>query len=222
MTRRFYLPLTSIIFCSACAVGPKYQRPVAPAVPAFKEMAGSDEWKTATPSDGQLKGKWWEVFNDPQLNELEERISTANFTVKQLEAQFRASRAVVLGARANYYPSIGAAPSIRVTGVGGSGTRGERDDRRLRSIPFSATWVPDLWGRVRLAVEAANANAQVTAADLENTRLALQATLAVDYFNLVGIDMEIALLQDTIKAYQTYSRRLRQTDMRAAWRRGPM
>jgi NodT family efflux transporter outer membrane factor (OMF) lipoprotein len=203
MTRRLFLPLTSIIFCSACAVGPKYQKPVAPAAPAFKEMAGSDEWKTATPSDGQLKGKWWEVFNDPQLNELEERVSTANFTVKQLEAQFRTSRALVLGARANYYPTIGAAPSIGVTGVGGNGSRISGTTGTF-SIPFSATWVPDLWGRVRLAVQAANANAQVTAADLENTRLALQATLAVDYFNLIGIDMETALLQDTIKAYQTY------------------
>ncbi|HKD07327.1 MAG TPA: efflux transporter outer membrane subunit [Bryobacteraceae bacterium] len=203
MKRRLYLPLTSIILCSACAVGPKYQRPVAPATPSFKEMAGSDEWKTATPSDGQLKGKWWEIFNDPQLNELEERVSTGNFTVKQMEAQFRASRALVLGARANYYPTIGASPSVGVTGVGGNGSRLGGTTGSF-SIPFSATWVPDLWGRVRLAVEAANANAQVSAADLENARLALQATLASDYFNLIGTDMEIALLQDTIKAYETY------------------
>jgi NodT family efflux transporter outer membrane factor (OMF) lipoprotein len=167
-------------------------------------MAGSDEWKTATPGDGLLKGKWWETFNDPQLNELEERVSAANFTVKQMEAQFRASRALVLGARANYYPTIGASPSIGVTGVGGNGTRLSGATTGSFSLPFSATWVPDLWGRVRLAVEAANANAQVTAADLENARLTLQATLAVDYFNLLGTDMEIALLQDTIKAYETY------------------
>jgi NodT family efflux transporter outer membrane factor (OMF) lipoprotein len=171
--------------------------------PAFRELAGSDEWKSATPSDGLLKGKWWEIFNDPQLNALEERVSTGNFTVKQLEAQFRAARALVLGAHANYYPAIGVSPSITQGDNGGAGGRGGGTTSNF-SIPVSASWIPDLWGRVRLAVEAANANAQVSAADLENARLSIQTTLANDYFNLMGTDMQITLLNDTIRAYQTY------------------
>jgi NodT family efflux transporter outer membrane factor (OMF) lipoprotein len=194
--------IPSVLFCSACAVGPKYQAPVVPAPPAFKEFAGNDQWKTATPSDGLLKGKWWEIFGDPKLNELEERVSTNNFSVKQAEAQFRASRSLVLGNRANYYPTIGSNPGITQGDNGGSGGRGGGTTSNFQ-LPFTASWEPDFWGRVRLAVENANANAQVSAADLENARLSLQGTLAIDYFNLLSTDMQIALLDDTIKAYQT-------------------
>jgi NodT family efflux transporter outer membrane factor (OMF) lipoprotein len=69
------------------------------------------------------------------------------------------------------------------------------------SLPFSASWEPDLWGRVRLSVENATASAQASAADLENVRLSMQSTLAVDYFNLLGLDMQTALLKDTLDAY---------------------
>jgi NodT family efflux transporter outer membrane factor (OMF) lipoprotein len=189
------------LLTSACQVGPKYQAPVVPAPPAFKEFAGSDEWKTATPSDGSLKGKWWEIFNDPQLNALENQVAVNNFSVQQAEAQFRASRALVLGARANYYPTIGSSPSITQADTG-PGARGAGISSTF-SLPGTVSWQPDFWGRVRLAVEGANANVQVSAADLENMRLSLQGTLAVDYFNLLSTDMQIKLLDDTIKAYDT-------------------
>jgi NodT family efflux transporter outer membrane factor (OMF) lipoprotein len=196
MSNSLKLLIPAVLFCSACAVGPKYQPPVAAAPPVFKELTGSDEWKTATPGDGLYKGKWWEIFNDPQLNELEERVSAANFSVKQAEAQFRASRALVLGNRANYYPTIGSNPAI-TQGDTGRGTSSNF------SLPFTVSWEPDFWGRVRLSVENATANAQVSAADLANMRLSLQGSLAIDYFNLLSTDMQIALLDDTIKAYQT-------------------
>ena len=197
MKRRLYLLFPGILFCTSCTVGPKYVAPVVPPVPAFKEFAGSDQWKTASPGDGLLKGKWWEIFNDPELNSLEEKVSTNNFSVKQAEAQFRASRALLLGARANYYPTIGSSPSI-TQGDTHLGTNSNFE------LPFTASWVPDLWGRVRLAVENASANAQVSAADLENMRLTLQATLATDYFTLVSTDMQIKLLDDTNKEYARY------------------
>lgn len=203
MHSRLKILLACSVFCSACAVGPKYQPPAVPAPPAFKELTGNDEWKMATPGDGLLKGKWWEVFNDPQLNALEEKISVDNFSVKQAEANFRASRALVLGSRANYYPTIGSAPVINQGDTGAINGRGGGTSSNFE-IPFTASWQPDLWGRVRLAVEGANANAQVSAADLENVRLSLQSTLALDYFQLLSDDMQIALLDDTIKAYQTY------------------
>ncbi|HVW86258.1 MAG TPA: efflux transporter outer membrane subunit [Bryobacteraceae bacterium] len=197
MNARLKLALIGSVFCSACTVGPKYQKPVVQAPPAFKEFAGSDQWKTATPSDGSFKGKWWEIFGDPQLNDFEERISLNNFNVKQAEAQFRVARSIILGNRANYFPVIGSSPAI----TQGDTARGTTSNFQ---IPFTASWEPDLWGRVRLAVENANANAQVSAADLENLRLSLQATLALDYFTLLSTDMQITLLDDTIKAYQTY------------------
>ncbi len=205
--RRSRLILLSSVFCSSCAIGPKYQKPIVQAPPAFKELAGSDQWKTATPSDGSLKGKWWEVFDDPQLNNLEETISVSNFSVKQAEAQFRQSRALLLGSRANYYPTIGSSPSITQTdrgSAGGAGGAAKGGTAATFALPFTASWEPDLWGRVRLSVENATANAQVSAADLENIRLSLQATLAADYFTLLSTDMQIALLNDTIDAYQKY------------------
>ena len=94
---------------------PQYQRPTAPAPPALKEMAGNDQWKMATPSDGLLKGKWWEIFGDPQLNQLEELVNVNNQNVKQAEAQFREARALVAANHANYYPTIGSSPSITQT-----------------------------------------------------------------------------------------------------------
>jgi NodT family efflux transporter outer membrane factor (OMF) lipoprotein len=196
MTNRLRLLIAAVLCCSACTIGPKYQPPQTPAPPAFKEFAGSDEWKTATPSDGLYKGKWWETFADPKLSELEERVSADNFSVKQAEAQFRASRSLVLGNRANYYPTVGSNPSI----TQGDTARGTSSNFAL---PFTVTWEPDFWGRVRLAVDNANANVQASAADLANMRLSLQGSLAMDYYNLLSTDMQIALLDDTIKAYDT-------------------
>src|ERR1700733_5910563 len=104
--------LLASLLCSSCMVGPKYQRPTAPLPVALKEIAGNDQWKMATPSDALLKGKWWEMFGDPELNRLEELVNVNNQNVKQAEAQFRQARATVLANRANYYPSIGSNPAI--------------------------------------------------------------------------------------------------------------
>jgi NodT family efflux transporter outer membrane factor (OMF) lipoprotein len=198
MKRLCLAALFAFLICSGCAIGPKYQRPfpAAPPPPAFKELAGNDEWKMATPSDQLLKGKWWEMFGDPELNRLEELVDVNNQNVKQAEAQFRQARALVALNHANYYPLIGSNPSITQSDSGKSG----------RSQSFSLTgnvsWEPDLWGRVRLAVEGSSASAQVSAADLENVRLSAQALLAADYFVMVSNDMQQALLQETIAAYE--------------------
>jgi NodT family efflux transporter outer membrane factor (OMF) lipoprotein len=162
---------------------------------ALKEMAGNDQWKMATPSDGLLKGKWWEIFGDPELNRLEELVNVDNQNVKVAEAQFREARALVLANHANYYPSIGSTPAI-------SQSYEERKASHSFSLPATATWEPDLWGRVRLSVENAVSNAQVSAADLENVRLSQQALLATDYFLLAAQDMQLKLLSDTIEAYE--------------------
>jgi NodT family efflux transporter outer membrane factor (OMF) lipoprotein len=158
-------------------------------------MAGNDQWKMATPSDGLLKGKWWEIFGDPELNRLEELVNVNNQNVKQAEAQFRQARALVLANHANYYPTIGSSPSISDSYI-------EKRASSSFSLPATATWEPDLWGRVRLSVESAVSNAQVSAADLENIRLSQQALLATDYFLLAAQDMQLNLLSNTIGAYE--------------------
>jgi len=184
-------------------IGPKYQRPMAQAPVALKELAGNDQWKMATPSDELLKGKWWEIFGDPQLNALEELVNINNQNVKQAEAQFLQARALVAANHANYYPLIGSAPSITQTDTGGNGGRGGgAGPSQSFSLPIQASWEPDLWGRVRLSVQNAVSNAQVSAADLENIRLSAQALLATNYFLLAATDMQEAILRDTIEAYQ--------------------
>jgi len=176
-----------------------------PAPAAYKELAGSEQWKTATPGDASLKGKWWEIYGDPQLNALEEKISVSNYNVKQLEAQFRESIALIAISRTGYYPTVTAGPSITQSdrGPNAGGAPGHGSSANFQT-PFSASWVPDLWNRVGLAVDSANFSAQLSAATLENLRLSLQATLAIDYFTILDNDMQLSLLNDNIKIYQQY------------------
>ena len=189
------LLLLASILSTGCTIGPKYQRPAAPAPVALKELVGNDEWKVATPSDGLLKGKWWEIFGDPELNRLEELVVANNQNVIQAEAQFRQARALVMANHANYYPTIGSSPSI-------TQNRNYAEPTSTSfSLPATASWEPDLWGRVRLSVENASANAEVSAADLENIRLSEQALLATDYFLLAAQDMQLKVLAGTIESY---------------------
>jgi NodT family efflux transporter outer membrane factor (OMF) lipoprotein len=203
MTRNCKFVLLSCILYSGCNIGPKYQRPVPAAPPpaAFKELAGNDEWKVAAPSDELLKGKWWEIFGDPELNRLEELVEINNQNVKQAEAQFRVARALVASNHANFYPTIGSNPSITQSDSGKNTGRGTGGTSQSFSLPGTVSWEPDLWGRVRLAVENSAHNAQVSAADLENVRLSAQALLATDYFAMMANDMQQAILEDTIAAY---------------------
>jgi NodT family efflux transporter outer membrane factor (OMF) lipoprotein len=170
-------------------------------------MKDNADWKMAAPGDAQLKGKWWEAFGDPELNRLEEMVEVNNQNVKQAEAQFRQARAIVLADHANYYPTIGSTPSINQSesggaGRGGTGVFSAGARTQTFSLPFQASWEPDLWGRVHLAVNQATANAQASAADLENVRLAAQALLATDYFLIAGNYMQEAVLNNTIEGYQ--------------------
>src|SRR3984885_8745298 len=86
-----------------CAVGPKYKTPALPAPPAYKEIG---DWKTAQPSDQNLGGNWWEIFQDPQLNVLEQQINVSNQNLRAAVAQYQEARAALRSARADYYPTI--------------------------------------------------------------------------------------------------------------------
>ena len=127
-------------------------------------------------------------------------MSVNNQNVKLAEAQFRQARALVAANHANYYPTIGSAPAITQNDAGRNTGRGNGTSQSF-SLPATATWEPDLWGRVRLSVENAVNNAQVSAADIENIKLSQQALLATDYFLLAAQDMQLKVLSDTIAAY---------------------
>ena len=197
-----------LLVSSACMVGPNYKRPAAPQTPAYKEPL-PEGWKEAQPNDGAIRGKWWEVYNDPQLNALEEQVSISNQNVLAAEANFRAARYAVRIARAGLYPTVSIGPSIGVSrssgGTGGGSTSGGPTSvSGLYSLLGSASWTADIWGSVRRGVRASEATAQADFALLENARLSYQSELAEDYFDLHGTDGDIDLLDRTTKSYEEY------------------
>jgi NodT family efflux transporter outer membrane factor (OMF) lipoprotein len=202
--KSFYLGLTAavVLLCAGCMVGPDYFKPSVPMTATYKEDQG---WKLARPSDTIPRGKWWEIFGDPQLDALEEQVSEANQNVKVAEAHFRQARALIGFARAGLFPTVSAgfsASSLRdstnrpfVTSANGASTG---DFLLTGDISYEI----DLWGRIRRSVTAAREEAQATAGDLESARLSIQAELAVDYLELRSADAQQRLLNDTVQAFK--------------------
>jgi NodT family efflux transporter outer membrane factor (OMF) lipoprotein len=194
---------------AGCAVGPRYKRPDAPVPPAFKEApppAGPDakEWKPAEPADERARGPWWEVFGDPRLNELEQKVSVSNQNVAQAEAQFRVSRAVAKGARADLFPTVSVTPSVTRSRFASSRAgipNATSETATTYQLAGDASYEVDVWGRVRRNLESTVESAQATAGDLEAIRLSIQAELATDYFLLRGLDSQAQLLETTVDAY---------------------
>lgn len=199
-----YLAVAGLALAGAgCMKGPNYQRPVAAVPPGYRE-APPEGWKSAQPSDGALRGKWWEIFGDPALNALEEQVAISNQNVLQAEAQFREAVAAVKISRSALFPTVTGTPSAtgsqtssRLSTTGGhGGTAG------LYSIPVSASYTADVWGAIHRSVTASANTAQSIAAALENVRLLYQAELAEDYFTLHGLDADFQLLTETVRSYQ--------------------
>src|ERR1700678_683477 len=202
---------------SGCVVGPKYHAPApqAPA-PAYKESTtqfnDNGPWTVAQPSDAMLRGKWWEIFNDPELNALEEQLNIDNQNIKQFFENYMEARAVVREARSQYFPTLAAAPSFSRSRTSGNlstepvNTTGTRAISQLKSTvysaPLEASWAPDLWGKVRNTVRQAQYSAQVSAADLENERLTEQASLAEFFFEIRAQDELQKIFDDTVVADQ--------------------
>jgi len=208
-----------LLVLSGCVVGPKYHPPApqAPA-PAYKESPSNfkenEGWTVAQPADAKLRGKWWEIFNDPELNALEEQLDINNQNIKQFFENFMEARAIVREARSQYFPTLTAVPSVThsrasanvgtttatTTGTGATST--PQLQSTLYSLPLEASWEPDLWGKVRNTVRQAQYAAQVSAADLENERLTEQASLAEYFFEIRGQDRLQEIYNDTVAADQ--------------------
>ena len=207
-----------LLILPGCVVGPKYHPPAPPAPAAvykesptqFKEPG---DWTVAQPADAKLRGKWWEIFNDAELNALEDQLDINNQNIKQYFENFMAARAVVREARAQYFPTLSVVPSVthsrasanvgaNATNTGGTGTSSPQLQSTLYSLPLEASWEPDLWGKVRNTVRQAHYAAQVSAADLENERLIEQASLAEYFFEIRGQDKLQQIYDDTVVADQ--------------------
>jgi NodT family efflux transporter outer membrane factor (OMF) lipoprotein len=195
-------------------VGPDYKRPGFQAPPVYKEAGASTVlvpppnpagggWQPATPSDGMLRGKWWEIYNDPQLNQYEERIATYNQGLRQALETYLAAQDQIKIARSSLYPTLSAGPGFNheklsthrpLTGT----DLGNKTSYNDLTLEGQASWEPDFWGRIRRTVEAAHENAQADAADMANTNLTLQADMATAYFQMRGLDAQIELLKRTV------------------------
>ena len=208
-----------LFILSGCVVGPKYHPPALPApAPVYKESPTQNkndgDWTPAQPADAKLRGKWWEIFNDPELNALEDQLDINNQNIKQYFENFMEARAVVRQARAQYFPTLSAVPSVThsrasanvgsTTGsTSGTGTTATPQlQSTLYTLPLEASWEPDLWGKVRNTVRQAQYAAQVSAADLENERLTEQASLAEYFFEIRGQDELQKIYDDTVAADQ--------------------
>ncbi len=220
--------LAGALLIGGCTVGPKYHTPSAPVptAPNYKESTvnpqfqDTDTWKVASPQDAMLRGNWWEIFHEPELNELEGQLNINNQNIKQYFENYMAARAQIRQARSQYYPTVTVGPSFNrtrssgtlgkgaATTTGGSGGTttgtGTTSGSQLTvwDAPADISWAPDLFGRVRNTVREYQAAAQVSEADLENERLVEQATLAETYFQIRGQDALQDLLNETVAADQ--------------------
>jgi NodT family efflux transporter outer membrane factor (OMF) lipoprotein len=210
----------ALAWFAGCSVGPDYVRPPAETPASYKENTG---WKVAQPRDELPRGKWWEIYNDPRLNSLEEQVDISNQNIVAAEANFRQALALIRVARGAYFPTVTGGPSwsrfkrsenlgnantnfagASGTGSGGGGGIGTFPGATLSDylLNFNAAWELDIWGKVRRSVESSQVSAQASAATIEVVRLSAQATLAQSYFQLRALDEQKRLLDDIARAFQ--------------------
>ncbi|MGA7398550.1 MAG: efflux transporter outer membrane subunit [Candidatus Sulfotelmatobacter sp.] len=187
---------------TGCAVGPKYHPPAVQAPPAYKEVG---DWKPAQPNDQNLGGEWWTIFQDPQLDALEQQVNVSNQNLKAATAQYQQARAALRYNRADYYPTVTVDPAATRTRVSSNAPtntilRGATYNDFV--LPFDVSYQADVWGRVRKTVESYREQAQASAADLATVNLSMHADLAVDYFEARSLDAEEQLLNSTVKEYE--------------------
>ena len=198
MKRSSMATIAASMLLSACAIGPDHQRPALDIPVAYKEQR---DWKIAEPKDDLIRGKWWQVFADRQLNLLAEQVDISNQNLKAAEARYRQATAVVQTARAGLFPTISANASAtrnRAASRAGSGNNSSTN----YNLGVNAGWEIDLWGRVRRQIEAGEASADASAADLEAVRLSLQSELAVSYFQLRVSDAQKKMFDESIAEYE--------------------
>ena len=212
----FAVLLAAALVLAGCKpVGPNYNRPGYQAPAAYKETGASTvvtpppspaggSWQPANPSDGMLRGKWWEIYRDPQLNQLEDSIATNNQSLRQALETFLAARDQANAARSNLFPTFSAGLSASRSRVSANRPlANSTTNYNDLVISGQASWEPDFWGRIRRTVEAARQNAQASAADMANVDLSLHAEMASDYFQLRGLDAQTKLLTTTVRDLQS-------------------
>ncbi|MDB6031991.1 MAG: efflux system, outer rane lipoprotein NodT family [Verrucomicrobiales bacterium] len=202
-----------VILLAGCNFAPSYLRPQVSIPANFKELKHADlqnteGWKDAEPKEHVLRGKWWEVFGDPQLKALEEEGNASNQSVAAAFANFLAARAVVKQSRSLFFPTVTTTPSVTKSGgrqgtsVGGTNVTNNGNSATLYSLPFDATWELDFWGRIKNTVQANARTAEAGFADLENLRLTVESEVAVNYFQIRALDGQKQLFESAVVAFR--------------------
>jgi NodT family efflux transporter outer membrane factor (OMF) lipoprotein len=195
--------LASVLLMAGCAVGPKYHRASVEVPPTYKE---ADNWKAAQPNELSFRGNWWEAFNDPQLNSLEQQVNVSNQNLKAAEAQYTQARALVRYSRADYFPTVAAGASAsRTRHSNNTAPRGAISNGTASNdfqLPVQLSYEIDAWGRVRKNVEASREVAQASAADLATVNLSMHAQVALFYFQARSLDAQEQLLKSTVEQYE--------------------
>jgi NodT family efflux transporter outer membrane factor (OMF) lipoprotein len=202
--RTFWLVILviGVLQLCGCTVGPTYHRPAAQVPTAYKELGN---WKEAQPNDQHLGGNWWEMFQDPQLNELESQVIVSNQNLKAAEAQYTQARAAVRYNRAAYFPTINGGANASRTKISDNRPPSLTTNGRTYNdfqIPFELSYEVDVWGRVRRTVESYRDQAQASAADLATVNLSMHAQVALFYFQARVLDAEEQLLNSTVTQYE--------------------
>jgi NodT family efflux transporter outer membrane factor (OMF) lipoprotein len=204
----------ALLLCAlpACLLGPKYHPPKGPtpAAPNYKESTvnfkNTEGWKVASPQDAKLPAKWWEIFDDPDLNALEEQLNINNQTIREYFENLVEARSIVREAHAQYWPTVTASPSWTrqksSSNLTNSTFANTGQTSTLMSFPLDVAWIPDFWGKIRNEVREAQYAAQVSAADLADEQLIEQASLAAYYFEIRGQDALAKILDETVQADQ--------------------
>lgn len=198
------LALASCVFLGGCTVGPNYVRPAVPApnTDTYEEVGN---WQPAAPAEATPRGKWWKVFGDANLDSLEDKIAVSNQNLKAAEAQYTQARASVRFFRSGNFPVLSAQASAQRVRQSENKALFSQSEAVLYNdyqLPIDVSYEPYIWGQVRRQVESARAQAQASAADLATVNLSLNAELAMDYFELRGLDAEEQLLNHTVDAFQ--------------------
>ncbi|HWC18663.1 MAG TPA: efflux transporter outer membrane subunit, partial [Terriglobales bacterium] len=190
-----------LLMLCGCVAGPKYEKATVPTPPSWSIEA---PWRAAEPKDGIPKGSWWTLYQDPVLNDLETAALDANQTIQLSVTRVQQARDLARVQVAGFFPSLSAGVSVERQRLSanrpavGAAAPTTAITESVFQIPFQLNYEADLFGRVRRSVEAANAQYQATAAELENVRLLITSDLASDYFTLRELDAEISDVEQAI------------------------
>jgi outer membrane protein, multidrug efflux system len=190
---------TLALLVSGCMVGPNYRKPAAPVPPAFQEPTAP----AAAGPNAIAYSDWWKVFHDPTLDSLETQAAAANRDIKIAIAHVDEASAATNIAHSYLLPTVGAAPSVSrnreaQNRPNNGNTQGKAATYNDIQLPLFASYEIDAWGRIRRSVQSARATQEATVADLRFVRLSVEASVAIDYYQLRETDQELKIVDDTL------------------------